>query len=164
MRRKLYAMTNNVCNLFVLGFDLLYNKVPCQMQLLSLYPLFLSVAFLSLLMFPSFVVASIVIVHAYLRREHNESHQYILCRVPAIRTPCVLGRRAAAFLVGRTGRPNCPERLETWVPGRHESRVNEPILYFGEPGSGDFVTSAFSSDLLHRHNVLIHLAWAYRVC
>ena len=22
----------NVCNLFVLGFDLLYNKVPCQMQ------------------------------------------------------------------------------------------------------------------------------------
>ena len=27
MRRKLYAMMNNVCNLFVLGFDLLYNKV-----------------------------------------------------------------------------------------------------------------------------------------
>ena len=32
MRCKPYAMMNNVCNLFVLGFDLLYNKVPCQMQ------------------------------------------------------------------------------------------------------------------------------------
>ena len=44
MRRKLYAMMNNVCNLFVLGFDLLYsitvrvpyNKVPCQMQCIDL--------------------------------------------------------------------------------------------------------------------------------
>ena len=35
MRRKLYAMMYNVCNLFVLGFDLLYNKVPCQMQMHS---------------------------------------------------------------------------------------------------------------------------------
>ena len=25
-------MMYNVCNLFVLGFDLLYNEVPCQMQ------------------------------------------------------------------------------------------------------------------------------------
>ena len=32
VRRKLYAMMYNVCMLFVLGFDLLYNKVPCQMQ------------------------------------------------------------------------------------------------------------------------------------
>ena len=39
MRRKLYAMMNNVCNLFVLGSDLLNNKVPCQMQCkLSLSP------------------------------------------------------------------------------------------------------------------------------
>ena len=32
VRRKLYAMMYNVCMLFVLGSDLLYNKVPCQMQ------------------------------------------------------------------------------------------------------------------------------------
>ena len=30
-RRKLYAVMYNVCMLFVLGSDLLYNKVPCQM-------------------------------------------------------------------------------------------------------------------------------------
>ena len=32
MRRKLYAMIYTVCILIVLGFDLLYNKEPCQMQ------------------------------------------------------------------------------------------------------------------------------------
>ena len=50
----------------------------------------LSVAFLSLLIFPSSVVASIVIVHAYLRREHDAvvlHRRHLMCPSHTYATP-----------------------------------------------------------------------------
>ena len=55
-----------------------------------LLPLFLLVAFLSLLMFPSFVIASIVIVHAYLRQEYDAVvlyRRHLMCPSHTYATP-----------------------------------------------------------------------------
>ena len=73
--------------------------------------MFLSVAFVSLLMFSSSVVASIVIVHAYLRREHDAVvlyRRHLMCP-------------SHTYAMGHPSHPTADGNEENWSTKRAKS-------------------------------------------